>query len=81
MGELLRKRAWSEPVTSHVVRGRNAGCLHAVGAAKSDLERGTRGEPNAQVQGRPLGLAEARTGGGVPCNAQLGRWWRTDDLA
>jgi hypothetical protein len=31
----------------------------------------TRG-PNAQVQGRPLGEAEACTGGGVPCNAQLG---------
>ena len=27
---------------------------------------------NAQVQGRALGVAEARTGGGVPCNAQLG---------
>ena len=27
---------------------------------------------NAQVQGRPLGVAEARSGGGVPCNAQLG---------
>jgi hypothetical protein len=32
----------------------------------------TRG-PNAKVQGRPLGVAEACTGGGVPCNAQLGR--------
>ena len=30
--------------------------------------------PNAQVQGRPLGAAEANSGGGVPCNAQLG-WW------
>ena len=29
-------------------------------------------EPNAQVQGRTLGVAEARSGGGVPCNAQLG---------
>jgi len=29
--------------------------------------------PNAQVQGRALGVAEACTGGGVPCNAQLGR--------
>ncbi len=28
--------------------------------------------PNAQVQGRALGVAEARSGGGVPCNAQLG---------
>ena len=27
---------------------------------------------NAQVQGRPLGVAEASSGGGVPCNAQLG---------
>ena len=27
---------------------------------------------NAQVQGRPLGMAEAGAGGGVPCNAQLG---------
>ena len=26
----------------------------------------------AQVQGHPLGLPEARTGGGVPCNDQLG---------
>jgi hypothetical protein len=32
-----------------------------------------RGGPNAQVQGRALGVAEARSGGGVPCNAQLGR--------
>lgn len=32
-------------------------------------------EANAQVQGRPLGVAEARSGGGVPCNAQLGRAW------
>ena len=31
----------------------------------------TRG-PNAQVQGRALGIAEARRGVGVPCNAQLG---------
>jgi hypothetical protein len=30
-------------------------------------------KPNAQVQGRALGLAEANSGGGVPCNAQLGR--------
>jgi len=30
------------------------------------------GAPNAQAQGRPLGLAEARTGGCVPYNAQLG---------
>jgi len=28
--------------------------------------------PNAQVQGRVLGVAAARSGGGVPCNAQLG---------
>ncbi len=28
--------------------------------------------PNAQVQGRPFGVAEACSGGGVPCNAQLG---------
>ena len=28
--------------------------------------------PNAQVQGRSLGVAEARSRGGVPCNAQLG---------
>ena len=38
-------------------------------------------EPNAQVQGRPLGMAEACSGGGVPCNAQLGRWWCVADLA
>jgi hypothetical protein len=30
------------------------------------------GGPNAQVQGHPLGEVEARSGGGVPCNAQLG---------
>ena len=52
MGELLEKETGSEPVFSHVVRGRNAGCLHAVGAAKSDLERGTREEPNAQGKRR-----------------------------
>ena len=28
---------------------------------------------NAQVQGRPLGIAEAMRRIGVPCNAQLGR--------
>ena len=33
--------------------------------------------PNAQVQGRPLGAAEANGGGGVPCNAQLG-WWQVN---
>ena len=32
--------------------------------------------PNAQVQGRPLGIAGARAGGGVPCNAQLGACWK-----
>ena len=52
MGEPLEKEAGSEPVFSHVVRGRNAGCLHAVGAAKSDLKRGTREEPNAQGKRR-----------------------------
>jgi hypothetical protein len=26
----------------------------------------------AQVQGRPYGVTEARSRGGVPCNAQLG---------
>ena len=36
---------------SHVVRGRNSGYLHAVGAAKSDLKRGTREEPNAWLTG------------------------------
>ena len=30
-------------------------------------------KPNAQVQGRALDMAEACAGGGVPCNAQLGR--------
>src|SRR3989344_4742720 len=29
--------------------------------------------PNAQVQGRPLGEAEAMRRIGVPCNAQVGR--------
>ena len=52
MGELLEKETWPEPVFSHVVRGQNAGCLHAVGAAKSDLERGTGEEPNALVNRR-----------------------------
>ena len=42
------------------------------------FSRSTRGSiflskrPNAQVQGRALGMAEARSGAGVPCNAQLG---------
>ena len=49
MGELLEKETGPEPVFSHVVRGRNAGCLHAVGAAKSDLKRGTREEPNCNI--------------------------------
>ena len=40
----------------------------------------TRG-PNAQVQGRALGMAEARSGGGVPCNAQLGQDGRSQRLA
>jgi hypothetical protein len=42
----------------------------------SSKNHATHGEyattPNAQVQGRALGVAEACTGGGVPCNAQLG---------
>ena len=46
MGELLEKETRPEPVFSHVVGGRNAGCLRAGGAAKSHLERGTREEPN-----------------------------------
>ena len=33
MGELPEKDAWTASVFSHVVRGRNAGCMHAVGAA------------------------------------------------
>ena len=37
--------------------------------------------PNAQVQGRLLGMAEACSGGGVPCNAQLGQDWRSQRLA
>ena len=52
MCELLEKETGPEPVFSHVVRGRNAGSLHAVGAAKSDLKRGTREEPNALVNRR-----------------------------
>ena len=52
MGELLGKETWPELVFSHVVHGRNAGCLRAVGAAKSDLERGTREEPNYQGKRR-----------------------------
>jgi len=30
--------------------------------------------PNAKVQGRALGVAEAMRRIGVPCNAQLGEW-------
>jgi len=58
MGELLEKETSPEPVFSQVVRGRNAGCLHAVGAAKSDLERGTREEPNYKGKGRPFGVGK-----------------------
>jgi len=36
---------------------------------------------NAQVQGRTLGMAEARSRGGVPCNAQLGRCMWLDSAA
>ena len=51
MGELLEKETCPEPVFSHVVHGPNTGCLDAVGTAKSDLKRGTREEPNAEVRG------------------------------
>lgn len=37
------------------------------------IEKLSQLQPNAQVQGRPLGVAEACAGGSVPCNAQLGR--------
>jgi hypothetical protein len=55
------------------------GCCDEDG--RGTLMRGQSVAPNAQVQGRALGVAEARSGGGVPCNAQLGRgkvrgWWR-----
>lgn len=73
MGELPGKETRPELLFSHVVRGRNAGCLPAVGAARSDLERGTREEPNYQGKGRALGQRKARSGGGVPLTAQLGR--------
>ena len=49
-----------------------------IALVQADGEQGSvvnHGVPNAQVQGRALGEAEARSGGGVPCNAQLG-WWR-----
>ena len=38
MGELLERDGLRTSVLSHVVRGRNAGCLHAVGAAKSCID-------------------------------------------
>jgi hypothetical protein len=40
--------------------------------AENSFQSGFLERPNAQVQGRALGTAEARSGGGVPCNAQLG---------
>ena len=63
MGEWIEKQTKPEPVFSHVVHGRNAGCLPAVGAAKSDLERGTREEPNVLAQGREAGLPAERPSG------------------
>lgn len=36
--------------------------------------------PNAQVQGRALGVAEACSGEGVPCNARLGAGLGTQRL-
>ena len=46
-------------------------CRRGGGSCGLGTRRVPRG-PNAQVQGRPLGMAEARSGEGVPCNAQLG---------
>ena len=43
-----------------------------VGVSYAHHFHGAVVKPNAQVQGRALGEAEARSGGGVPCNAQLG---------
>ena len=60
MGELPGKETRPELLFSHVVRGRNAGCLPAVGAARSDLERGTREEPNTQVRGTVARSAEGK---------------------
>ena len=46
-----------------------------IALVQADGEQGSvvnHGVPNAKVQGRALGVAEANSGGGVPCNAQLG---------
>ena len=51
--------AWLQVATEEVAR---------LACARGAFTRG----PNAQVQGRALGVAEASSGGGVPCNAQLG---------
>ena len=55
--------------------------LHAIGASQSacGIQRCVFGEPNAQVQGRALGVAEAMRRIGVPCNAQLG--WGAQERA
>ena len=47
-------------------------CIYVIGA---EIGGGAlaSGRPNAKVQGRSLGVAEACSGGGVPCNAQLGQ--------
>ena len=52
---------------------RRTGCEH-------DIREPAFEAPNAQVQGRALGEAEARSGGGVPCNAQLGAGLGTQRL-
>ena len=55
-------------------------CPCALQGMPNDSPFGLVEMPNAQVQGRPLGVAEASTGGGVPCNAQLG-WWQWAECA
>ena len=59
---------------AHQLGGKNECATAAEEAARVAFACGvfSRG-PNAQVQGRALGAAEASAGGGVPCNAQLGR--------
>jgi len=47
--------------------------VEASARLKTDLQAFLSLLHNAQVQGRALGMAEACGGGGVPCNAQLGR--------
>ena len=59
---------------AHQLGGKNECATAAEEAARLTwASGGVHGGPNAQVQGRPLGVAEAIVCISVPCNAQLGR--------